>query len=208
MGRYWVNLGDEFMEEDEDAIFDIEELTNETMLKELDKELQKIANHFNEHSYSYVTEDLDEAISITKQAIEIYKKHQCQHLLGSIYITRQRECLSCGYLARFSEEYCPKCGTELAFWNLTFGLDDLKDMQVVKIPTPLELNGFNFRCDKCTCDFHISKDGRLGESVPIIDVNSPGNEEVIQCPNFHCGSLIKIVTILKEDLTEIEQEVE
>lgn len=69
-------------------------------------------------------------------------------------------------------------------------------MQVVKIPVLLERFGFNFKCEACGCEFHLNKLGYLGDTeASLIDVNAPGNEKVIKCPNWHCGAKIKLVTV-------------
>lgn len=63
--------------------------------------------------YSYVTEDLKEAKEAAKKAVAVYKKYGFKDMIDSINITKQPECPNCGYLDRFSDAYCPKCGAEL-----------------------------------------------------------------------------------------------
>jgi len=71
-------------------------------------------------------------------------------------------------------------------------------IQVVNVPMPLDHFGFNFKCDACSCEFHLNKYGYLSHSkIPLIDVDIPGNEKIIKCPNWHCEARIRLVTIDK-----------
>jgi DNA-directed RNA polymerase subunit RPC12/RpoP len=103
MPRYWVSLG----AENPDATKKEEKF---------EKELEGLSNHVSGEycsQYSYVTEDLEEAKEVAKKAVAIYKKYGFEHMTDSIIITRQPECPNCGKLGRFSDVYCPQCGTKL-----------------------------------------------------------------------------------------------
>jgi predicted Zn-ribbon and HTH transcriptional regulator len=103
MARYWVSLGNENPDGDKRE-------------KRFEKELEKLSNHVSGEcfeQYSYVTEDLEEAKEVVNKARAIYKKYGFEELVDSIRITSQPECPKCGYLGRFSDIYCPKCGAEL-----------------------------------------------------------------------------------------------
>ena len=56
------------------------------------EELEKLANHIDEDSserYFYVTEDLEEAKEVMREAVAIYKKYGFEHTTESINITKQ-----------------------------------------------------------------------------------------------------------------------
>ena len=71
-----------------------------------------ISGDFSER-YSYVTEDLEDAKEVAREAVAIYKKYGFEHMTESISITKQPECQKCGHLCRFRDDYCSECGTEL-----------------------------------------------------------------------------------------------
>jgi NADH pyrophosphatase NudC (nudix superfamily) len=103
MARYWVSLG-------------IEEPDADKRRKKLESELEMLSNHFSgdwSAHYSYVTEDIEDAKEAAKEAAEIYRKYDLKNPAGYVQITTQPECPKCRNLGRFSENYCPKCGTKL-----------------------------------------------------------------------------------------------
>ena len=104
MARYWVSLGIGACEPDESHI--------EPNLAGLSKELENLSNHIND-SYSYITEDLEDAKETVRKAVEIYKKYGIEADDCGVHITKQPECPKCHFYGRFSDEYCPKCGTKL-----------------------------------------------------------------------------------------------
>jgi rubrerythrin len=115
MSRYWVSLGTE----NPDATDECE--------KNLQKELEELSNHVSGEvstDWSYVTEDLEEAKEVVNKAKDIYKKYGFEEIVDRIYITKQPECPKCGFYGRFSDEYCPKCGTELT------GKEDVEELEV------------------------------------------------------------------------------
>ncbi len=72
------------------------------------KELSNREGKFEQ--LSYVTQDLDEAKSIHAQAVSIMRAERLEYTPS---IIRQPECPNCGFLGRFSDEYCFKCGARL-----------------------------------------------------------------------------------------------
>jgi ribosomal protein S27AE len=103
MTRYWVWLGQENPDGDKRE-------------KRFEKELEKLSNRVSEDisiQYFYVTEDSEDAKDIASKAVAIYKKYGFEHMVDSIIITKQPECPNCGKLGRFSDVYCPRCGTML-----------------------------------------------------------------------------------------------
>jgi len=101
LARYWVSLG----REDPDA---------NRLEKRFEKELEDLSNHLSEDGQcSYVTEDLEDAKNVAKEAVEIYKKYGYEDLADCVCINSQPECPKCGHLGRFSEGFCSKCGAEL-----------------------------------------------------------------------------------------------
>lgn len=71
-----------------------------------------ISGDFSER-YFYVTEDLEDAKEVAREAVAIYKKYGFEHMTDFINITKQPECPKCGHLGRFRDDYCSECGTEL-----------------------------------------------------------------------------------------------
>jgi len=103
MARYWVELGTENPDSTKRE-------------KKFEKELEELSNHVSGDvfiRYSYVTEDLEDAKEVAREAVAIYKKYGLEHMTDKISITKQPECPKCGHLGRFSDVYCPKCGAEL-----------------------------------------------------------------------------------------------
>lgn len=106
MARYWVNLGHwetDFEEESEQT----------EKRKRVRQELEDLATGVSGDifpSLVYKTEDLDEAIRIREKAKSIIR---AEGFSDELVITRQPECPACGYLGRFSDQYCPRCGTKL-----------------------------------------------------------------------------------------------
>ena len=110
MSRYWVNLGG----------------TN--LSGYVSMEIAELDNHAGDGTqYSYVTEDPSEAIKVARRAIAIYEKYGISEDDCGVHITKQPECPRCGYLGRFSDEYCSKCGTELT-WKEEIDVDSLERM--------------------------------------------------------------------------------
>jgi len=106
MATYWVTLG----YQDKAANIIEDEGTRQKMQRVLPK-LKELANRESKfEQLSYVTQDLDEAKSIRAQAVSIMR---AEHLEYVPSIIRQPECPNCGFLGRFSDEYCFKCGARL-----------------------------------------------------------------------------------------------
>lgn len=113
MARYRFNLryweGEDF-EEDE----------LKKRIEEAGKELEKSATDLSGDIVPclvYKTEDLDDAKEVYRRAKHIIQSiftEDPEPYLGELKITRQPECPKCGFLGRFSDNYCSKCGTELA----------------------------------------------------------------------------------------------
>jgi hypothetical protein len=96
MPRFWVSLGINENNEDEDS----------KSLKTCYQQLQELSNH----GECFVTDDLDEAKEVARKAVSIWIEHGFKDF---VYINTQPECPKCDKLARFSETYCNACGQEL-----------------------------------------------------------------------------------------------
>lgn len=102
--RYWVSIGDwEYLEDPRDE--EVIRLHNDTKEK-----LKQLFGDYGTIPESFKTYDGEEAIRIARQANKII----CDaYDAASVRITTQPYCKACGYLARFRDEYCSSCGTEL-----------------------------------------------------------------------------------------------
>lgn len=98
--RYWVR----FPNLDHNTTADVEQA-----LLSFDGEYHILSNSFK-------TRDKESAISAAKYITRIFQKHQINlddFGLSAITITTQPYCKKCGYLGRFSDDFCPSCGIEL-----------------------------------------------------------------------------------------------
>ena len=102
MAMYWVTLGDH------NKVADI--IEDERIQRVLPK-LKELTNRESKiEKFWYVTQNLDEAKSISAQAVSIMRAERLEY---TPIIIRQPECPNCGFLGRFSDEYCLKCGARL-----------------------------------------------------------------------------------------------
>lgn len=103
MATYWVTLGYR-----EDIPQDIK---LKQKLERVSPKLKQLANRESRFKQlSYVTQDLDEARRVREEAVRIMRVEDLEYTPS---IIRQPECPKCGFLARFSDEYCFKCRAKL-----------------------------------------------------------------------------------------------
>jgi hypothetical protein len=100
MPRFWVSLGINENNEDEDS----------KSLKICYQRLQELSNYYSMTGECFVTYDLDEAKEIARKAVSIWAEYG---FTDFVYINTQPECPKCNKLGRFSDAYCSACGQEL-----------------------------------------------------------------------------------------------
>lgn len=114
MPTYWVNIPDvDLIEYGDDG--------TRATAKEKEAFLQmkiELKNLFGEHyGIVFKTTDLEEAKEMAKKIALIEKKFY--KVVGDVEdadnasFSSQPECPECGYLGKFSDAYCSRCGTEL-----------------------------------------------------------------------------------------------
>jgi predicted Zn-ribbon and HTH transcriptional regulator len=113
MSRYWINFGywGDGYDDDESE-------------KRVREKLDKLASRTSETAnLQYVTEDLEDAIKVYREAKKIIEAEGFDS--ENLFIERQPECPECGYLGRFSHKYCPRCGVKL---TTAIGMDEAEAM--------------------------------------------------------------------------------
>lgn len=125
MPRYWVDLGNwefdlvtDHGEGSTTAPVTVGDVDFQIKLDWVKGKLEELSNGVSGglgSSLVYKTDSLDEAREVYLRAKQIIEEAfpGDDSMWLSLGITRQPECLQCGYLARFSESYCPKCGAKL-----------------------------------------------------------------------------------------------
>jgi len=115
MARYWVNLGEwetDFMDEGSEELEDLREKHADA--GDAMSILATSVNNFG--GYVYKTNDREDAEEVAEKArkalVEIFGENN-PLATCMIDVTRQPECPECGELGRFSDSYCPRCGSEL-----------------------------------------------------------------------------------------------
>lgn len=115
--RYWADLS----LPDSDSVEELEAEYRENelkMIKEAEKKILELgAEPGEDGSLVFKTYDLEEARKFSRDVegiiTELDKKTELDFSNELVSIVSQPECPKCGYLGRFSEEFCSQCGTEL-----------------------------------------------------------------------------------------------
>jgi len=102
--RYWLNLG--FFDEGVSGMHEDEMARKRIMA------LNEDIEEGQDSQLILKTNDFEKAKQVRKEVLSILLE---LHLNGEdvISITAQPQCPKCGELGKFSDTYCPKCGTEL-----------------------------------------------------------------------------------------------